>query len=350
MLRISVIIPAYNSASTVCEAIDSVFLQNVQDLEVIVVDDASSDDTVEVAESMFQELQVTRCKWKVLRLEENYGPAAARNRGISEAKGEWLAFLDADDVWLPGKLAMQMEYLKQNPDIVMVCGGTLPWNGNVKAEGGDLKPEIGSAEKAEVIADMSVVALAKEAERRLGEAEVSGLKSQISSFRRIHLDEFAFSNPVATSTVLVRKDVLSEVGGFDQQFRGPEDYDLWMRIAANHSIALCSLPLACYRETVGSLSMDDRKFLPMVLRVLEKAFGSDGVFSVRKELFSTAISNQYWNASWMAFRRGARLTALRYWLVSYLQNAGAEKKVDRKWFSLFFRYLFRPSQIVSKGG
>ena len=123
---------------------------------------------------------------------------------------------------------------------------------------------------------------------------------------------------VATSTVMVKKAVLKDVGGFDEQFRGPEDYDLWMSIAARskeqgaESIAIMNAPLTYYRERAGSLSMDDRTFLPEVLRVLDKAFAEDGALSEMPHMQSKATARQYWHASLMASSRGDRGQALKY--------------------------------------
>ena len=153
------------------------------------------------------------------------------------------------------------------------------------------------------------------------------------------LADFASGNPVATSTVLVKKTALEAVGGFDEQFRGPEDYDLWMRIAARFELGRIDAPLMRYRQRAGSLSLDDRKFLPEVLRVLEKAFGETGVLNTHRSLRSAALSSQYWSASWMAFCRGDRRTARRHWLQAYRLNRLSPEKTQRPWFRMLARYL-----------
>jgi len=301
-------------------------------LEIIVVDDASTDDTVCVAESFLSKLQVSGFRSQVLRLPQNSGPAAARNRGIAEAKGEWIAFLDADDAWLPEKLAIQMEFAKQHPDVAMICGNTCRF-------GEDLKPSIPRS-AGQVNTDPASPGLCCTSGHRLVSSDsTSGFKFQVSDFRRIHLDEFALNNPVATSSVLVKKEAVLAAGGFDEQFRGPEDYDLWMRLATKFGIAKLDLPMSRYRHVEGSLSMDDRTFLPQVLRVLGKAFDKGGVFFDQCHLRPSAVSNQYWNASWMAFCRGARFIAIRYWFISYLQNMRSLKRMKREWYSLLLRYL-----------
>ena len=287
--RVSVVIAAYNAADTLHEALDSLAQQTFRDLEVIVVDDASADATRAVAEAELSKLAHHR----LLALRVNGGPAAARNRGIAEASGEWIAFLDADDAWVPWRLEMQMQLVREQPDVALVCGTTIDFGAPCAAQPGGARP--------------------------------------------LRLEEFATHNPVATSTVLVRRRVVVSVGGFDAQFRGPEDYDLWMRIAARYRAVLMDAVLARYRHRPGSLSMDERRFLPEVLRVLAKAFRTGGALSAHPALKRRAIANQYWNASWMAFNRGARLTALRYLAAAFSRDrhVGGSLRLPLLW-----RYLF----------
>ncbi|MEI6515059.1 MAG: glycosyltransferase [bacterium] len=130
----------------------------------------------------------------------NKGPAGARNAGIAAAHGEWIAFLDADDAWLPDKMDLQMAFLDAHPEAVMICGDYIDFADTVTTAGG----------------------------RETG----LRLVPDVTHVHVITLEELACQNPVATSTVVVKKAVLEAVGGFDEQFRGPEDYDLWIRIAA----------------------------------------------------------------------------------------------------------------------
>lgn len=107
---VSVIIPTYNRETLVCRAIQSVLNQSYQNFEIIVVDDGSSDNTAEIVKNYIP-------KTKYI-YQENAGASAARNKGIDLAKGEWIAFLDSDDEWLPDKLTLQTDLLKRNPDLV----------------------------------------------------------------------------------------------------------------------------------------------------------------------------------------------------------------------------------------
>lgn len=122
-MDVSIIIPVYNSSETVIESIDSVVrecLNNSYMWELIVIDDGSRDSSVRVIE---QYIESSSFKQNIIFIcQENGGAAAARNTGIRVAKGKFIAFNDADDRWLLGKLKLQMEYMKNNPDVVMLAG------------------------------------------------------------------------------------------------------------------------------------------------------------------------------------------------------------------------------------
>ncbi|NQT94641.1 MAG: glycosyltransferase family 2 protein [Lentisphaerae bacterium] len=265
-VQVSVVVPAFNSAETIVGALESVEAQEFRDFEVIVVDDASTDDTVAVVEEFFRSLPKSESPTRrIIQLPANRGPAGARNRGIEEAVGEWIAFLDGDDVWFAGRLEHSMAALRTHPEAGMMCGGVTGIDG-----------EIGTP---------------KEAPDR---------PATVAPFPIVSLSIF---NPVTTSTVTVRRDVVDRLGGFDEQFRGPEDYDLWIRVAASVPVLYSHQLLAGYADREGGLSMDDRRFLPEVLRVLDKAYGLGGGL-VGHGIKRRAMAYQRLSASWMAARRG----------------------------------------------
>jgi hypothetical protein len=307
MPAICAVIPAYNAEHTIRQALESVIVQTAGCTEIMVVDDASTDATVAVAR---ETLGTSGFRFQVSSLPENAGPAVARNRGIAEARSEWIAFLDGDDVWMPWKLAHQLRILDAHPGTGMVCGP-------VRTFGSD---------------DELAAALALPAPQRPAATEIG-------------LTDFVENNPVATSTVLVRRDVLEDAGGFDPQFRGPEDFDLWLRTAARTRIVMADAVVSLYRRVPGSLSMDERRFLPEVLRVLDKAFGHGGALAGHPELRQTARATQLWNASWMAFHRGDRGAAVRLWLSALRANLSSRQRVARPWIRLLARYaLGKPSE------
>lgn len=250
------------------------------------MDDCSPDATVATVEAWIgRHATAPRPTTRILRQPRNGGPAAARNAGIRAATQPWVAFLDADDAALPERFAIQMAAAAAAPDVALLCGRTCP-----------LEP--GAAPPPD----------------------------EPSHPRLLSIDEFIAHNPIATSTVTARRDALIAAGLFDEQFRGPEDYDLWLRVAATACCLDLDVPLARYRHTVGSLSMDERNFLPQVLRVLDKAFGPGGVLERHPEWRRQAHAEQYSSASWMAHNRGANGVALRYLLRSWLYYMGKVHK------------------------
>lgn len=190
---VSVIIPAYNDAKYLPQTIRSALAQTYHNVEVIVVDDGSTDNTPEVAKKFEGKIKYVH--------KENGGPASARNVGIKASKGEFIAFLDADCTWPSNKLKLQMECIREHPD-----GGLFYAN-------------------------------ARHFE------EING-KEKIVPFRPITLYtgnifwRLLLYNFVQTSTVVTKRSVLEEIGLFDEnpEFISVEDYDLWIRIAAKFPV------------------------------------------------------------------------------------------------------------------
>jgi glycosyltransferase involved in cell wall biosynthesis len=259
-MTISAVIPCYNSAATIRDSLRSVWAQTVKADEVIVVDDGSTDDSAGIVEREFPQCHLIR--------QANAGPAAARNRGVAEARGDWIAFLDSDDVWLPWRIELQTTLAARHPGTGMWCGTAVRWDGSDAAETSHTTPPP----------------------------------------REILLDELTYHNPVATSTVLARRQLLQDLKGFDTRFRGPEDYDLWLRVAAIAPINFTPAPLARYRSGRSGLSLDDERFLPQVCAVIERAFGPGGVLAGHRGR-RRALAYQHLSACWSAGRRDARLRA-----------------------------------------
>jgi hypothetical protein len=273
---ISVVLPTYNAAATIRTALDSVYSQDYSDFEVLVVDDASRDDTIRVATAYGGRAQ------RVMRLERNRGPAGARNAGIEGARGEWVAFLDGDDAWLPWRLSSQMAVAAVHPDGDLLCGEV----------------------------------------RIMGEASGGTLKEPGGGVRQIAVEEFIDENPVPTSTVLARKAAILRAGGFDERFRGPEDIDLWMRLVSQGAGYKVCKPLALYREKPGSLSMDQDRFLPNILAVYDKAFAPGGALAAYGHLKRRALAGRYVSSCWSYLVCGQRAKALGLLLRSWRLHPG----------------------------
>jgi glycosyltransferase involved in cell wall biosynthesis len=228
---VSVVIPSYNSARFVCEAVESALNQSYRPHEVIVVDDGSTDDTVQVLDRFRGSIRYV--------YRPNGGLSAARNTGIRESGGELIAFLDADDVWLPEKLKRQLACLAENPCAALVHSDVLYWD----------------------------VATGQKTRQDRGRRHYVG-----SCYER-----FFQGNRVTPSTILIRRDCLSRVGFFDEGIRRPttQDYDLCFRIARSHELAYVDQPLIHYRLHGMNFSKRTREMLEDELYVVRKALAAD---------------------------------------------------------------------------
>lgn len=216
---ISVIIPCYNASNYITSSIRSVLNQNWPRLEIVVVDDGSNDDSVKVVSENFPFVKLIK--------QSNQGVAAARNNGISQSNGEWIAFLDADDIWLPEKLNQQWTLLRANPEVRLSCTSWQMWQSL------DQEP---SAEFVKQVNSMPM--------NQLSGSGPSGW---------IYPDLLA-ACVVWTSTVLAHRSAFDEVGVFDTTLRIGEDYDLWMRISRVTQILRLPQPFALYRRHNESLT------------------------------------------------------------------------------------------------
>jgi glycosyltransferase involved in cell wall biosynthesis len=226
MPLISVIIPAYNASKTIQETIDSVLSQTLQDFEIIVIDDGSIDSTVEIVSS----IQDHRLK---VFSYPNAKQAASRNRGFAHSTGEFISFLDADDLWTPNKLEAQLKALQDNPQAAVAYS----WSHCIDEKGKFLREASHSTSSGDVYA-----------------------KLLLCDF----LDNG--SNP------LIRRQALLEVGGFDESLPPAEDWDMWLRLAARYHFVAVPYPHILYRQSPSSASANLRRMAAACERVIELAF------------------------------------------------------------------------------
>jgi len=197
--QVSVIIPTYNRGWSIKEAIDSVLAQDYTEFELIVVDDGSTDHTSDVLDSYGDDIKVLS--------QKNKGVSAARNRGIAEASGKFIAFLDSDDLWLPQKLTLQIEFINQTPD-ALICQTEEVWIRN----GLRVNPKKRHKKPSGMIFKPSL--------------------------------ELCLVSP---SAVMIQRSLLDRVGGFDETLPACEDYDLWLRISCRFPVHLIDAPLIIKR-------------------------------------------------------------------------------------------------------
>jgi glycosyltransferase involved in cell wall biosynthesis len=216
---ISVVIPCYNAERYIAATIESVLAQGHPGLELIVVDDGSKDGSVELVRRLFPQVRVER--------QPNAGVAAARNRGIALATGDYIAFIDADDIWLPGKLAATWALMQATPGCRM---GYTAWQVWPCTE-----PRPDEAELATLSAEAGNTALWR------------GASGWI-------YPELLLDCVVWTSTVLAQRSLFDEVGAFDTGLRVGEDYDLWLRLSRVTPIVRVARPYALYRIHPASIT------------------------------------------------------------------------------------------------
>lgn len=216
---VSVIIPAYNAQDTICEALQSVFDQTYPHLQVIVVDDGSEDATCQIVEEQFPHAVLKRC--------ENQGPSHARNVGIAAAEGRWIAFLDADDTWHSHKIAQQLDVAITDPRIGLVATDWI--------RGAAFEP----------------------VPRAMPVSEVT-------------YQELLVLNRFQTSTVMVLREIVDGLKGFDRSVDGAEDWDLWLRVAQAARVVKIDWGLVMYRDVPTGYSKNVWRVYETMLPMLDK--------------------------------------------------------------------------------
>lgn len=230
---VSAVIPTYNYGHYVTEAVDSVLAQTYKNVEVIVVDDGSTDDTRD-------RLAVYGSRIRYIH-QQNQGLSAARNTGIKAAGGPFVAFLDSDDLFHPRKLELQMRVFAARPELGLVATGQFSDEPATWAPAPD------------------------------GPPPVQGLS----------LVDVVTRSRFAPSSVVARRECFEVVGQFDTTLRSVEDRDMWIRIADRFPLVVIPLPLTWYRVTPGSMSRNPQRMEYYEQVVLDRAFALPAVVGRR---------------------------------------------------------------------
>ena len=291
---VSVVIPTFNHGHLVEQAVASVFAQSYPNTELIVIDDGSTDDTRERLASFDGSLRYVH--------QENRGLSTARNAGIALAKGEFIALLDADDRWMPEKIARQVAVFKEQDQVgVVSC-----WGLQVSSDGKELGPS-----------------------KRYPCAGEKGLRRLLQG------------NCVSGgSNAVVKKECFEKLGGFDESLTSSEDWDMWLRIVPFYPIQVVEAQLVLVRQ--GEINMSAPRNCDRMLQneitVLEKFFRShpslpEGSRSWR----SKALSERYVAAAWASVEDGRVSKARRYIRQAFFADPRA--LVDRRRLGLLLRVL-----------
>lgn len=240
---VSVIIPTYNYARFVVQAVESALKQTYKNVEIIVIDDGSTDDTPQRLEPFFNRIRYIQ--------QRNQGLAASRNNGIDLATGELVAFLDSDDYWHPRKLELQVAYLAENPDVGLIAA-------RHRSDPRDPWPELSS-------------------ERTTGAL-------------RFTLKQLVLRTRFNPSGVVARKACLDAIGQFDPALPGTEDRDLWIRAADRFGVAMLDATLWHYRVHGTNMSNRAAVMEASERRTIWKAFETIPALSGRRLLCRKAMS------------------------------------------------------------
>ncbi len=306
-MSISVIIPVFNGEKTIRETINSILNQTFQDIEVIIINDGSTDATLEIIES------ISDSRIKIFSYP-NAGLSASRNRGISLAKKEYISFIDADDLWTPDKLESQWQALQSNPQAAVAYS----WTDYIDESSKFLK-----------------------------------------SGRRVKVNGDAFSKLLVAnflengSNPLIEKTALDKVGGFDESLFAAEDKDMWLRLAANYDFVCVEKPQILYRTSTNSMSTNLKRQEAASLQVIKRGFSypkAEKLQHLKKQSISLLYQYLTFKAIEAPPEKRQTLTAA-YFLWNWIKNNPAMVKNKRTMIiavlKIFFPRLFQQCRDVA---
>jgi glycosyltransferase involved in cell wall biosynthesis len=291
MPKVDIITPAYNAARYLPAAIESVIAQTFEDWRIVLVDDGSTDNTADVVAPFVDRLGP---KLKYIQQPNRGLPAAARNVAIANSSAEFLALLDADDVWLPCRLSESLQCFEGRPEVGLTYG----FNDRIDSEGKILDTF----------------------DRRQKHGE--GRIAPYIYMRKIDLP---------CPTVTFRRKCVDEVGPFDESrsLRGIEDRDLWLRIALRYEVALVPKLIAHYRMSPNSVSSDSGRMREAQVQFIRKHYGAEGCGVLARQIALSEVYKQQADVlagrrrPWAALVNSVRAVALYPLEVNNLRTAGS---------------------------
>lgn len=262
---VSVVIPAYNQGNYLARAVQSVLGQSYPDFEIIIVDDGSTDDTATVG-----------CSYNAPNIhyvhQENQGLSAARNTGLRYAQGEFISYLDSDDLFLPDKLKLLTDAIYSHPEFGFVAGQAIPID---------------------------------EADQPLGKMYASPIPEPA--------EELLLGNPLHVGSVMIRRTWQDRAGEFDTSLRSYEDWDMWLRLARlGCKMGWVAQPVSLYRFHPAQMTRLGSQMTHATFAVLEKVFRSTDLPPAWQALHDPAYSNAYLRAMAQAYHAEDYLQAQEY--------------------------------------
>ncbi|MEA5504225.1 glycosyltransferase [Halotia wernerae UHCC 0503] len=275
--KISVVIPAYNSEKTIKATIDSVLNQTFTDFELIIINDGSQDSTLDIVS------QVQDCRLKIFSFE-NAGGNVSRNRGLHQSVGEFVSFLDADDIWTSDKLASQLQALQENVDAKVAYS----WTDYIDENGKILYSGTHNTFNGDV-------------------------------YEKLLVNNFLENG----SNPLIHREALIKLNGFDESLKAAQDWDMWLRLAAKNNFVGVSSVHILYRVSANSLSTNLVRQEQACLQVLEHGYKARP--SIDKKIWYLSLANLYkyltCKALQQPYNRRKGLTAAIYLWKYFLNDA-----------------------------
>jgi glycosyltransferase involved in cell wall biosynthesis len=257
---ITVVIPVFNGGQFIANAIDSALGQTVPPTQIIVINDGSTDDT---------NARLLPYRDRLTLIDQaNQGAAAARNAGLRIATGEFIAFLDADDVWHPRKLEIQLQLMLRRPEIQLIGTETFDY------------PCTGAPD---ISADADI--------------------------EEISRDRLLVRNYFTASSVMLHREIITRLGGFDTSVSSVEDFDYWQRVAEIGIVAILKSPLTGYRRVAGSVSCRPAGVEQGLRRILQKLDERDS-WHGRRWMRRKAISHLHYSISHLHGAAGSQRLSL----------------------------------------
>lgn len=269
---VSVVVPAYNSALYVGMAVRSALDQDYPNKEIIVVNDGSTDNTADILAQFGARIVVVN--------QSNSGVAAARNLGMQTARGAYIALLDADDAWLPGKLRKQVDYLSAHPELAAVYCAWREWQPDAHGQ-------------------FTLPRLSRE------EMEQDGIEAQDSGWL---YNKLFLESVIHTTTLLMRREIMEQVGQFDPTLRRGQDYDYWFRMSRLAPIHKLRAVLSLYRIHPESITHKPHQVNYPCL-VIQKALdqwgrvGPDGT-ETPQAVIDGVLSRHWFNFGYLHLKQG----------------------------------------------
>lgn len=305
---VSVIIPAYNASATIVATLESVLKQSFEGFEIIVVDDGSTDDTADVVKS----LQDHRIRYIY---QENAERAAARNRGIVEARGQYLAFLDADDLWMDQKLEKQLFVFKDNPSVSLVYSDLIYFDALT------------------------------------GEDIIQYGQKLFKLYRGSVLPQLLKVCFIQSPTPLIKRTVLEKMEWFDPSLPPTEDWDLWLRIAARSFIDYVPEPLARYRfhDYLDNWRRSPDSMLAKTLRIYSKLSNMHPAECRHwKSSFARGCALAYYKYG-LALMLNRRYEMARQGFINSIKNDPTLWEVYLRLFQIKFLRIREKTRIMGSG-